>query len=682
MLDITYSKKQINPLIEKYQIDVEKNVTFQSIIKMFNDATNYQIWAIKAIFENAMTLPTLEQIRQWITTNPSDIKNLIKGNVVSYKSASDISLLLDEMHGLDEIRKVRATINKFNTRQREMLTTEILSPLRSGLDVRSSVKFKKWAPILNSMETLVKHRKDKLISTSSAIDNLAFLFEHIQTALNATYEWNREDMLSFMERNANDCKVVYDNDNIVVLDVPSFKSSKILCGNGRTGWCLTREERYFNQYAKDSSTTHQYFVFNFNRPEDDELAHIGFTVRKGSGICYAHSTTNINMIDGVNIKGKRVNIHDALRMFNIGKNVFMPLGKLKNFKWNVESVITWISQNSSDLALSYNENSRLIVRAFSPRGVQMLIEHTMMDPRQLMQSPDHTKVYVLLDFNLPSTDDNSVIAMQYVKDQYQIDTLSRVVDAYNGNLKDTPYLSKLGITTDKYLDREDVKATILLHKLIDERQEDEAIRLVVSEGDDFDVNFEFNQRTPIFSIISAKMYNLFKAIVNHKKFNCSTSDAFGESLLQSLLYQYISASNSTEKTAIKNMIDIILESSNFDFNVQNINLDTAVNIACEYRELLWVAKALIANPHVNLNVVNDLNCTALGCALQHRNLDALKLLGKRVDLVVREEDLELARDNGIDLNDFIDPRPIGTLETNKESVELARIFNEWFKSRR
>ena len=81
MLDIIYSKKQINPLIEKYQIDVEKNVTFQSIIKMFQDATNYQIWAIKAVFENALTLPTLEQIRQWIEANPSDIKNLIKGIV-------------------------------------------------------------------------------------------------------------------------------------------------------------------------------------------------------------------------------------------------------------------------------------------------------------------------------------------------------------------------------------------------------------------------------------------------------------------------------------------------------------------------------------------------------------------------------------------------------------------------
>ena len=682
MLDIIYSKKQINPLIEKYQIDVEKNVTFQSIIKMFQDATNYQIWAIKAVFENALTLPTLEQIRQWIEANPSDIKNLIKGNIVSYKTSSDISVLLDEMNGLDAIRKVRAAVNKFNTRQREMLTAEILAPLRNGLDVRTSAKFKAWAPILTSMETLVKHRKDKLISTSSAIDNLPFLMEHIKTALNATYEWNREDMLSFMERNANDCKVVYDKDNIVVLDVPSFKSSKILCGNGRTGWCLTREERYFNQYAKDASTTHQYFVFNFNRPEDDELAHIGFTVRKGNGICYAHSTTNVNMLDGVSVKGKRVTIHDALRMFNIGKSVFMPLGKLKNFKWTVDSILEWISKNPTDIALSYNENGRLIVRALSPRGVQMLIDHTMVDHRQLMQSPDKTKVYVLLDLNLPASDDNSVITLQYMKDQYQIDTLSKVVDAYNGNLKDTPYLSKLGITSDKYLDREAVQPTILLHKLIDERQEDEAIRLIDNEGDEFDVNFEFNQRTPIFSVIHAKMFKLFKAIVQHKKFDCATSDSFGESLLQSLMYNFIATSNASEKASIKNMIDIILSSTNFDYNVQNINLDTAVNIACEQRELLWVAEALIANPHVNLNVVNDLNCTALGCALQNSNVDALKLLGKRVDLVVREEDLELARENGINLDDFIDPRPIGTLETSKESVELARIFNEWFKSRR
>ena len=74
--------------------------------------------------------------------------------------------------------------------------------------------------------------------------------------------------------------------------------------------------------------------------------------------------------------------------------------------------------------------------------------------------------------------------------------------------------------------------------------------------------------------------------------------------------------------------------------------------------------------------------TALGCALHSRNTAALKMLGKRVDLVVREEDLELAKDMGININDYIDPRPIGTIEVTKEQTELANIFREYFMSRK
>ena len=51
MSEIIYSKKQINPLVEKYKINVEKNMVFQSLITMFRDQPNYQIWAIKTVLK-------------------------------------------------------------------------------------------------------------------------------------------------------------------------------------------------------------------------------------------------------------------------------------------------------------------------------------------------------------------------------------------------------------------------------------------------------------------------------------------------------------------------------------------------------------------------------------------------------------------------------------------------------
>ena len=52
-----------------------------------------------------------------------------------------------------------------------------------------------------------------------------------------------------------------------------------------------------------------------------------------------------------------------------------------------------------------------------------------------------------------------------------------------------------GVTTDKYIQREKIAPTILLHKLIEEKNENEACRLIAEQGDNFDVNFEFENQT-------------------------------------------------------------------------------------------------------------------------------------------------------------------------------------------
>ena len=680
---LVFSKKQITPLIEKYQIDVENSEVFQRIITMFNDQTPYQIWAIKAVFEGVCPIEVIETIKSWADRNHTEVKNLTKGNIISYKTKTDFSLLLKEMEGLDVLNAVKSSINCFNTRQRNMMREYITDSIRNGFEAYNSPLLKKWYGAFQKMEKLAPHRKAKLISTASAISSMETMFEHINTALNSAYEWNREDLMFFKEINAKDCSVVFDKDNVVVLDVPSFQSSKNLCGNGRTGWCLTREERYFNQYVKEPRDARQFFLFDFKRREDDELAHIGFTVRKSSGIVNAHSTKNNNMLgDGINYKGGRVNIHQALKMAGVGNSVFMSLKKLK-FTWNEESLLALVAKNENELAISLHNNHRNIVNALTHRGLDILIGHTLINSGNI-RVDEKNKVYVMFDFNLDSNDDRSVVVMTYAKDKYNIDSLVYMFDAYNVNITKDGYLNTIGITTDMYLNREAINPRILLHKLIDEGNEVEAVRLIESEGDEFDVNFEFNQTVPVFSAIEKKRFRIFEAIVNHKKFDSATCDAFGESILQSLMYNYKidSSSSNEDDEAIKNMINIILNSTNFNFNVQDINLDTAINIACERVETNWIVEKLVNNPKVNINVVNDFNCAALGNALRKKNVDAVRMLGRRPDLIIRPEDEELARQHGFTLSDFINPQPMELDEEStqcKPNIELSELTEDFSK---
>jgi len=195
---------------------------------------------------------------------------------------------------------------------------------------------------------------------------------------------------------------------------------------------------------------------------------------------------------------------------------------------------------------------------------------------------------------------------------------------------------------------------IRLHQLIDNGEENEAIKLI-DENKDIDINYEYNDRILVLSAINNKMCDLFFKIVNHPNFNSNIKDAFGESMLESLIYLYgsddISKSN-YDDDLYKRLIEAILKVDSYDFNYKDLNDDTAINIACEYPKMLWIVEALAAKENVDINIVNDFDCAALGNAIRNKNLEAIKILSKRKDLIVRNADVEMANKYNVDLSEY------------------------------
>jgi ankyrin repeat protein len=198
---------------------------------------------------------------------------------------------------------------------------------------------------------------------------------------------------------------------------------------------------------------------------------------------------------------------------------------------------------------------------------------------------------------------------------------------------------------------------IRFHHLIDSDDEKGAIELLKQCGDSINVNYQYKNRIPVFSAINNRMYDLYDEIVNHPTFDCGMKDAFGETLLELLLYLRGSYDDDIKDSPFKveeieRMIRTILNNERFDFNMTDINDDTAINIACEYPELLWVVEELAKKESVNPNIVNDFGRSALTNAIRHKNIEAVKILSKRNDITVRTIDLEEADKVGIDLADF------------------------------
>jgi hypothetical protein len=224
---------------------------------------------------------------------------------------------------------------------------------------------------------------------------------------------------------------------------------------------------------------------------------------------------------------------------------------------------------------------------------------------------------------------------------------NKISELHKDNIKQSDFISCDGI-----------EPRVMLHKLIDEGDENGAIELIDKNGKDFDVNFEFNMRLPIFSAISNNMIKLFKKIINHPKFDNTCEDAFGDSILQTLLYIYGSGDVNITKERKNNLVDmikIILSSKTFDFNTKDINLDTAIIFCCQQPETAWVTEELVKNKNVDINCKNDAGMTPLSCAIYSNSIESIKALGMRPDLVITPEDKELAKMHKIDLSSLIKP---------------------------
>lgn len=684
MVELNYSKKQLNSLIEKFNIDVENDSNFHEIIMMFDGQTNYHMWAIKLFYGKVCGLDVIHRIKDWSETFKTEIKNLVKQNIIAYTTTNDLQGLFTEMRGLELLKNVREGASWFNTAQKKLIVDTLLKNPSgqnfNGLDAfMNQTILVKWEKVFKGINRLAKTRREKLISTSSALYNINELFNHIENALSATYEWNREDLIAYMENNTPDCKIVFDKDNVMVLNIPSFNSSRALCGKGRTAWCLTREERYFKQYVLDPRDAKQYFLFDFNKREDNELAHIGFTVRRNDGIVNAHSTSNNNMCgEGIIVDGKRVNVQTALKMCNVPLCTYMDIKK-PSYDWSMESILKMLASRKDDFELSYSKNNVLVIHVLTNNGASLLLKHSLIRSTYFQLSSS-IKLYVVLNLNGDYKNDDACILLRYVNDRYGSVTLDRMFDTYNSTLPND-YLEKFDIQTSDYLNRENIDPKVMLHKLINEHQEKEAIHLL-EQNKNMDVNHVFESNLPIFAAIEQKMFNLFEAIVNHGKFDSKTTDGYGETVLHRLLYAYDtnSPANSEVNVNIQRLINMMLSSNNIDLNVQDINAETALSVAACEPQLLWVVERLVNNTKVNVNIADDFNFTPLGTAINAKNIEAIKLLGTRPDLVIRKCDVDNAKKQGFNLYDVIEPNDNSEdgLVIQEDLNELSEIFAKAF----
>lgn len=83
--------------------------------------------------------------------------------------------------------------------------------------------------------------------------------------INDNISWEREHLLSKIKKMNKNIEILSDEDNKLLVKINSFEESKKL---GSRMWCITREERHFNNYT--SSLGFFCFLYDFNKSPQDK----------------------------------------------------------------------------------------------------------------------------------------------------------------------------------------------------------------------------------------------------------------------------------------------------------------------------------------------------------------------------------------------------------------------------
>lgn len=177
----------------------------------------------------------------------------------------------------------------------------------------------------------------------------------------------------------------------------------------------------------------------------------------------------------------------------------------------------------------------------------------------------------------------------------------------------------------------------LLYLLMVSGDEEEAIKLL-NISKNIELNALCQDEELACLAIKYATPKVFNAIINHKDFKAKgITDGFGDTLMTSLMYLY--GPNSNDELA-KEYIDSLVSCGRFDFNETNIHNETALMVSCMYPSLIFMTKILCEMEDIDLNVKNDFGNTALDCAIDNKNIGAIRMLMTRNDLIISDKNKE------------------------------------------
>lgn len=226
-------------------------------------------------------------------------------NFIDPNIKNNAEVLIDGLNYLEEYRMVKKIIDTLPSKLKRLWRSatvaqkEEMAEIARGFEsVPEAKKEKVWANFfgemkLDTLQTLPDGKPNpnynKMVWSSSlkrfeTMDSP--IRELIKAAKNHLKSSENDNILDFYQK-INDCNhkygrlgasVILDENGILVLEINSFQANQFL--NGHTRHCIKDSMGQWQSYVSNNPNK-QYYVYNFNIPQTDNLSVIGVTIAPG-----------------------------------------------------------------------------------------------------------------------------------------------------------------------------------------------------------------------------------------------------------------------------------------------------------------------------------------------------------------------------------------------------------------
>ena len=383
--------------------------------KMFTRYPSYLPWLMRCDFLTEESFSEFATELADVVNNHHQWLKDIPGGVMAYTTEEDMEMLkayFKVFKHYEELKKLSLMLVKKQSGlllgqpfMRDFL--EILDIIGNGGEYEESF-FGNSPELCERFWKLSKTEQTNFIKTITPIEDAEELYRQFNKLLCESYDWNKDSFLAYLEKYPllySD--IIYNENNIIVIDCRCFEDCVNICGKGITPWCITRDREQFIEYMDEGCK--QYIILDFNLPEDDQLSIVGLTYDVGcSKIAASHIRNNQDVFNDC----FKIN-DDYLRYDDIIDNkmlpwclFFEPTGSYieNEMEWSKECVCE--QAEKEDLEKVYEKGDVVIFR----------VTETTENYEGKLQIPVYSEpypFYVYFDFSKDKLDNGSLIVLTY-----------------------------------------------------------------------------------------------------------------------------------------------------------------------------------------------------------------------------------------------------------------------------